>query len=208
MKIIDISWPISENTTEYKDRKTIIFERTKVFDVDGVRESNIAMNSHTGTHIDAPAHFTQDGAYIDHVKLASCIGTCHVLDFTDVDNCITKSDLKKHEITQGDIILFKTKNSFLIDSQAFDKNFIYLEHSGAQYLADKKVKSVGIDYLGLERDQPDHASHKRLMEKNIAIIEGLRLGHVTPGQYFLCCLPIYVTHLEASLARAILIDKF
>lgn len=207
MKIIDVSWPVSQDTTEYKDRKTILFKQNKIFEQDGARDSQITMNSHTGTHIDAPNHFLQNGKSVDQVSLQTCIGKAKVLDFAGVKESVSKSDLQKHDIQKNDIILLKTKNSFLSATGPFEKEFIFLKDCGAQYLADKEIKAVGIDYLGLERGQEGHPSHKYLMEKDITIIEGLRLGHVVPGDYFFICLPIYVVGLEAAPARAILVQE-
>jgi arylformamidase len=73
-------------------------------------------------------------------------------------------------------------------------------------LAEKKVKAVGIDYLGIERNQPDHATHTILMNNNITIIEGLRLADVMAGDYFFICLPLNVVGLEAAPARALLLQ--
>ena len=56
MNIIDASWPISTNMTTYKNRKDVQVTALKEYAVSGVRESAIAMNLHTGTHIDAPSH--------------------------------------------------------------------------------------------------------------------------------------------------------
>jgi len=207
MKIIDISWPVSQDTTEYKDRKTILFKQNKIFEKDGARDSQITMNSHTGTHVDAPNHFLKDGKSVDQVSLHSCIGPCKVLDFTDVQDAVARSDLQKHEICKDDIILLKTKNSFLPVTGPFEKEFIFLKGCGAQYLAEKEIKALAIDYLGLERGQAGHPSHTYLMEKDITIIEGVRLEHVAPGDYFFICLPIRVVGLEAAPARAILTPK-
>ena len=207
MKIIDISWPVCQDTTEYKDRKTVLFKQNKIFEQDSARDSQITMNSHTGTHVDAPSHFLKDGKTIDQVNLQNCIGPCKVLDFTGVKEGVTKADLQKYDIKKNDIILLKTKNSFLLDTAPFEKEFIFLKDCGAQYLADKKIKAVGIDYLGLERGQEGHSSHTDLMKKDIVIIEGLRLGHVVPGDYFFVCLPIRVVGLDAAPARAILVRE-
>lgn len=207
MIIIDISWPISESMTGYKDRMSVHFEQLKTFSKDQVRSSRITFDSHTGTHIDAPAHFLSDGKTIDQIDRGIIIGECTVLDFMEVTDGVTKSDLEKKEIKEGDIVLLKTKNSSLGLDAAFDKNFIYLEKSGAQYLVEKKIKAVGIDYLGIERNQPDHETHTILMKHEIGIIEGLRLSHVEPQRYFFLCLSLPVVGLEAAPARAILVHQ-
>jgi arylformamidase len=134
------------------------------------------------------------------------IGDCKVLDLTHVDEKIIASDLQKFDIQENDIILFKTKNSLFPDTGKFEPNFIYLDKTGAQYLASKKIKTVGIDYLGIERKQPEHETHITLFESNITIIEGLRLAEANPGVYFLICLPVKIEGVEAASSRAILLD--
>jgi len=206
MKIIDISWPISTRMTTYKDKKNVHIEPTKTFDTDRVRESMLQLGSHTGTHVDAPSHFIKNGKNYDELPLDMFIGPCTVLDMTHVDTCITHTHLEQENIQSGDIILLKTDNSILPYNAPFNTSFIYLEKSGAEYLAQKKVKSVGIDYLGIERMQPDHNTHITLFKHNVGIIEGLRLKDVNAGSYMLYCLPLAVTSSDAAPARAVLIQ--
>ena len=207
MDIIDISWPISHATTSYKDRNPVLFEDIKNFELDGVRETKIHLNSHTGTHIDAPWHFLKNGNTIEQMPLDTFIGRCTVVDMTSVTSGITHTDLEPISINPGDIILFKTTNSFLNPTDPFVHNFIYLEQSGAQYLAELKIKAVGIDYLGIERNQPDHEKNIILMEANIGILEGLRLASVQARNYTLIAFGLYTIGLEATPARALLITS-
>jgi arylformamidase len=206
MKILDISWSLSNATVEYKDKKTIEFEQVKKFDRDGIRETCIRLCSHSGTHVDAPAHFLKDGETVDNVPLESCIGDCIVLDMTNVGECITAEHLEIQTIREGDIVLLKTTNSALKSTGNFNKDFVYFDVSGAHYLVEQKIRAVGIDYLGIERGQKGHLTHWELFTNNITIIEGLRLETVEPGAYFLCCLSLSVIGLEAAPARAVLIQ--
>jgi len=207
MKIIDISWPISPDMTSYKDRHVVSIEPTKTFDADGAREAKLTLGSHTGTHIDSPSHFLARGDTVDRIPLEQLVGPCIVIDMTEIDGAITADDLDDYEIEEGDIVLLKTKNSRCNPTEPFDTNFVYLDHSGAQYLAERGVAAVGIDYLGIERDQPGHETHKTLMLADIAIIEGLRLAHAHEGEYILFCLPLALPGFDAAPARAILIDE-
>jgi arylformamidase len=120
---------------------------------------------------------------------------------------ITKKNLQAFKIKKDEIILFKTKNSLLEPTEKFDPHFIYLDVSGATFLVEQNVKAVGIDYLGIEREQKDHGTHKILLEHNIPIIEGLRLKHVQAAYYMFYCLPILFKHIDSSPARAILIEN-
>jgi len=206
MKIIDISWPISNEMTTYKNKQDVLITQTKFFETSGVREFKLSCGLHTGTHVDAPAHFLSDGANLDQVSLSQLLGECQVFDLTDINNQITQKDLEKLDFSTCQIALFKTKNSLYSTNSEFDPNFIYLDASAAQYLATKKLTAIGIDGLGVERNQPDHETHKLLMQANMLIIEGLRLAHVTPGVYQLICLPLSITGVDSAPARAILIS--
>lgn len=205
MKYIDISWPISNDMTTYKNKKDVHLQHVKTFHEHNVRESTISMSMHTGTHIDMPSHFLQNGEDSNFLSLDQINGPCQVIDLTDVAEKITVADMQKHAIA-ADILLFKTKNSYLAATGEFDSNFIYLDASAANYLVANfpQLKSVGIDYLGIERNQPAHLTHRTLLENGIVIIEGIRLDAVDAGMYELVCLPLKIEHVEALPARALL----
>ncbi len=205
MKIYDLSPEISEDMAVYKDKS----EKKPKINVtrtlkDGSNESRIELDSHTGSHVDAPYHILQNGKTIEEIPLEKFMGKCIVLDFTKVKNSITKNDIKniKIKIQKDDIILLKTKNK---TEKSFDPNFTCLDKSGAAYLASKKIKAVGIDNLGIERSQPEHDTHKILLKNNIPIFEGFDLSKVKQGRYFFHGLPLKIKKGDASPVRAVLI---
>ena len=206
--IIDISWPISPAMTSYKNNKPVTLTANKTMATDGVADSSITMNLHTGTHIDAPAHFIDGGATVESLDLQQCNGECRVLDLTaDVfpglarGPAITPDDLKSHAPQYGERLLLKTRNSDRGPEEAFDFDFVYLRSDAAQYLIDCGVQLVGVDALGIERAQKDHATHQILLGGGVIIIEGLRLGDVVAGDYQLNCAPLLIPQAEASPAR-------
>ena len=210
MKIYDISMEIHPDMIVYKNReeKKPQFQSTRSIEKgEKANESRICLDSHTGTHIDAFRHFLKDGGTTSETPLESFIGSCRVLDLTDAENCITAEHLAVKDIREGDIVLLKTRNSFW-DKNEFDFNFVYLEKTGARYLADKKIKAVGIDALGIERDQPDAETHNTLLSGGIPIIEGLWLKDVEEGDYTLFCLPLKLKGLDGAPARAVLVESF
>lgn len=208
MEIVDISWPISRDITSYKNKKTVEFTPTKQFEQDNARETIIQLSCHTGTHVDAPSHFLEQGIPIDQLNLATLISRCTVIDCTDNSTSLSKSYLEqKIRPKAGDVLLFKTPNSFLHPTDLFDPNFVFLDYSGAQWCAENNIKTVGIDYLGIERGQQNHETHSILFMHNITIIEGLRLASVEQDEYLLVCLPLNIIGLEAAPARAVLIKQ-
>jgi arylformamidase len=203
--IYDISMDIYPDMTVYKNRqeKRPKFKQVKFFEKDGVNESDITINLHTGTHIDYPLHTIKGGVDSNSEKLESLIGQAKVFDLTEVAEKIEIFDIEKFEINENDFILFKTKNSFI---ENFDFKFIYLAESAAKYLKEKQIRGVGIDSLGIERNQENHPTHDLLLSSNIIILEGIRLKDVSEGRYTLYCLPLKIKNVEASLSRAILVD--
>lgn len=206
MRIIDISMPVRHGMKVYKNKeeKRPLFRNQSNYDYGSHYETSVQMDLHTGTHMDAPLHMIQDGGTIDKVSLSKCMGSAKVLDFTHLDDGISEKDLRKKEIAKGDIILLKTRNSF---EDTFNFKFIYLKADGAKYLVKLGVKAIGIDALGIERDNKDHETHKAILGSGIPIIEGLVLKEVDEGDYEFIGLPLKLEGVEGSPLRAILIDK-
>lgn len=205
MNIYDISMTISASMTVYKnlmERKPVITVTRDRSDGDAF-ETRIAMDMHTGTHIDAPLHMIPGGRRMDSIDLERLLfAPCSVLDLRNIRGGIAADDLKGKNIRKGTFVLFKTRNS---DSEKFEADFVYLAASGAEYLRETGVAGVGADALGIERSQSGHETHKILFGSGIIIIEGLRLGAVPEGEYRLVALPLKIDGAEAAPARAILI---
>lgn len=207
MKYIDISWPITQDMTTYKDARDVKLENIFTFENDGYRKSRLELTTHTGTHIDAPSHFLKNGGSVESISLQTLNGPCCVLDFSYIENKIIAEDLYEKPIPEGARVLFKTKNSDLNSTAAFNKNFVALDPSAAQFLVSCGIQCFGFDYLGIERDDRQHPVHKLFMNAGITILEGLRLGHVRPALYNLICLPLHIPYFDGAPVRAILEDS-
>jgi len=197
---------ISEDVQVYKNKEEKKAKLIQQYDFknSSVYETQLIMNLHTGTHIDAPLHAIEDGETTENYSLEQFFGSCLVLDFMNVDEKITAKDLEKYTIKKDTFVILKTKNSL---DEAFNYDFIYLDESGAKYLAEAKIKGVGIDSLGIERNQSGHPTHKILLNNNIPILEGLRLKDIKEGYYEIAAFPIKIKDVEASPVRAVLIER-
>ncbi|WP_226035389.1 cyclase family protein [Aquibacillus saliphilus] len=171
-----------------------------------ITTTNMDINLHTGTHIDAPLHMINDGETFKTIPLERLVGPVKVFDLTSVTDGISRTDLENLDIKQDDFILFKTKNSFH-QTDTFDPNFIYLKEDGADFLVEQNINGVGIDTHGIERSQSKNPTHKKLFSNDIIIVEGLRLREITGKNYYMVAAPIKLTETEASLARVILFDN-
>jgi arylformamidase len=184
MKIYDISMKIFYEMPVYKgkDAKRPVINVESDFTSGSVFETKLEMNMHTGTHIDRSLHVLPGGSTVDTLDLGKVITKCKVFDFNNVEERISEEQLSQKNIEKDDFIILKTKNSF---EDILEGEFIYLDRNGAEYLRSKNIKGVGIDSLGIERNQPRHETHKILLGAGIVILEGLRLKDVEEGEYLL-----------------------
>lgn len=208
MKYYDVSRLIEHDMMVYKDReaKRPSLEVIATHAAQGMHESNMHQNLHTGTHLDAPLHMIDGGKTIDQIDLELYFGPAKVFDLTHVEDRIRPADLEGLDIQPGDRVLFKTRNS-LNDSPAYDPHFIFVSTEAAAWLRDHSIRTLGLDAPSIERDQPDHPVHQIILGDGIGVIEDLRLGEVPQGSYQLYCLPLKLAGAEASPVRAILVAE-
>jgi arylformamidase len=167
--------------------------------------SRISMGVHTGTHMDAPLHFLPAGAAIDSMPFRATVGRARVIEIENQET-ITVPELQTHDLEPDERLLFKTRNSSRDwPRQEFLTDFVYIPHETAEFLAERKIQTVGVDYLSVGGFKKDGAqTHAALLSAGIWIIEGLNLAGVAPGHYDLVCLPLRLAGVEAAPARAII----
>lgn len=206
--IIDITASITHDMTTWPGEDGVVYRiMQSIKRGDDYNVNKMIMGLHIGTHIDAPLHLIDDDMSIDQIALSHFIGEARVI-FVDTKKCITAHDIMDKNITKDDIILFKTINSENPETEPFFEDYIYIDDEAAQFLVDKKIKTVGIDYMSVEDFYTENnETHKLLLSNRIGIIEGLNLKDVDEGVYFLSCLPLKIVGLEASPCRAVLIKN-
>lgn len=203
-KIIDISLSLHNGTLVHPSEDFLKIEPNRTFEKNGVRTSKITLGSHTGTHIDAPSHFLEKGKAVDQLDLNKCMGKCQVIEISEDVQAIEKEHIEGNISSQR--VLFKTKNSKLLN-KPHTKDTTSLAVSAAEYLIERSIVLVGIDYTGIEASGSlGHPVHTKLLENEIVIVEGLNLVDVGPGDYELVVLPLKLQNLDAAPARAIIIE--
>ena len=172
---------------------------------DHANVSALSLGAHSGTHMDAPRHFIRDGIGIDRLPLDAVLGRARVIAIDD-PVAIRPYELEPLDLQPGERVLFKTANSARVwGTDEFVQDFVSISSPAAQYLAQRRVKLVGVDYLsvgGYKRDGA--ATHQALLGAGIWIIEGLNLDGLEPGAYDLICLPLKILDVDGAPARALL----
>ena len=166
--------------------------------------SRMSLATHTGTHVDAPAHFLPGGATIDSLPLEILIGKARVVEILARER-IERTDLEPQDLRDDLRILLKTRMSGQMLKPGFQEDHLYLSGDAAAYLAQAGLKLVGFDYLSVDRyGAPDYPAHHALLEAGVVIVEGLDLSEVEPGEYDMTCLPLRVAGGDGAPARVIL----
>ena len=206
-RIYDISVPIRSGGIVYPGNPEIdITLQQAVAKGAGANVSAIRFGSHTGTHADASRHFFDDGQPVDQIPLDRLIGPALLVSFPDNVLAIGAAELKAHDLRGRTRILLRTRNSALLSQKQFAPDYTYLAPDGAEYLVDKGVELVGIDYLSIEQfHSGHHRTHRTLLAKSVVILEGLDLSAPSPGEYQLICLPLRIEGCDGAPARAVLI---
>jgi len=206
-RIYDISVPIRSGGIVYPGNPEIdITLQQAVAKGAGANVSAIRFGSHTGTHADASRHFFDDGQPVDQIPLDRLIGPALLVSFPDNVRAIGAAELKAHDLRGRTRILLRTRNSALLSLKQFVPDYTYLAPDGAEYLVDKGVELVGIDYLSIEQfHSGHHQTHRTLLAKSVVIVEGLDLSSPPPGEYQLICLPLRIEGCDGAPARAVLI---
>ncbi|MDD1696383.1 MAG: cyclase family protein [Methanoregula sp.] len=200
MKIIDITRPLSEDILIYPGDTRPVFRQT---DRGKYLISDIHMSTHTGTHIDAPAHYLKTGNTIDTIPLSHVMGTCRVIDVTDAGTIITPNHLEGR-LDKVNRLLLKTSFS---GKTCFDEDYPSLRLDAARVITRHKIKCVGIDSPSIESCNCDGSVHRELLSSGCIIIELLDLSNIAQGDYTLVALPLRITGLDGSPARIVLIES-
>jgi arylformamidase len=208
MRIYDISVPISESLPLWpRDPVLRITQPSHLDRGDLATLTRLDIGAHTGTHVDAPAHFIPGGATMDEVDLDLLVGPALVVHALEVD-ALSAAVLEELLIPPGtERVLFRTRNSDLWArrEREFQKDFVAIAEDGARWLVARGVRLVGVDYLSVGSFDDPVGTHQILLGAGVIAVEGLDLSCIKPGVYQLVCLPLKIAGSEAAPARAILI---
>jgi arylformamidase len=209
MPIHDISLPISESLVVWPGDPAIHITQPSHLDRgDEATVSRLDMGAHTGTHVDAPAHFVPGGAGIDGLDLDLLVGQAlvvHALEF----EALSAGVLEGLSIPAGtERVLFRTRNSerWARGETEFWTDYVGITDDGARWLVERGVRLVGLDHLSVAPFDELVPPHLTLLGAGLVVVEGLDLSNVAPGTYQLVCLPLRIVGGDGAPARAILIE--
>jgi arylformamidase len=210
MAIYDISVPLSATTPTYPSDPAIEIQSwSDLGRGDHANVSLLHFGAHSGTHVDAPAHFMAGGLKVDALPLEKLLGEVTVVE-VPMDVTAIDGNFVSHNCNQAtQRVLFKTRNyGFLNNPEVgFRNDYTYLEPGAARRLTEIGIQLVGIDYLSIEQYKSESfETHLILLSSGVVILEGVDLRSVSAGRYELICLPLRIAggSGDGAPARAIL----
>ena len=210
MTIYDISLPISPELPVWPGDPAIVLEQGSSTDA-GAHDnvSRLACSVHTGTHVDAPHHFLNNHRTVEMLSLDVLTGPTQVVRIPDDVKAVTADVLDNAGVRAGtERLLIRSANSGLWKNgqKDFFTGFVGITADGAEWLVEKGIKLVGIDYLSVAPYKQSVPTHRILLEAGMVILEGVDLSAIQPGNYNLFCLPLKLVGSDGAPARAILMD--
>lgn len=203
MRVIDISRTLEKGVPVWPGDTKFSFGLTWTKEDSGsVNVGQITMSAHTGTHIDAPFHFTDDGSKTAELDLDPYLGPAQVIDLS-AEESVGARELRRYSLEGISRLLFYTGS--WPDRSVFPERITHLRPDAAPFLSEKGIRLVGVDTPSVDPlDSKEMLTHHALLENSIHILEGALLDHVEPGDYELAALPLALNEADASPVRAVL----
>ena len=195
MKVYDISQEVFGCKVYPNDPmpEKIVLKSMQKGDVYNLTAFN--MCAHNGTHIDAPFHFIKDGKTIDEICLEAFVGMAYV---TEHHGLVTGNDATK-------IIEKAKKQNLEASKRILIKGEVEVSLEAAKVFASSDILLLGNEPQTVGPQNAPMAVHLTLLGANVVLLEGIRLGEVYEGVYFLNAVPLNLSGADGSPCRAVLI---
>lgn len=210
MRIVDFTHTIEPGMPVYPGTEPPKLRLANSYEKDGFKETLLEMYSHTGTHMDAPAHIFSDCPSLDSLPAAQFVGQGLVINCSDakVGDIL---DMKRLEAVrpladQADFLLFRTGWDRFWGQSEYYGEYPVIGPDVVEYLIASEKKGIGLDVIGVDpiRDQMLSIHRQLLRDGNKVIIENLtNLAAAGEGLFTFCALPLKYVHADGSPIRAI-----
>ena len=198
MPFIDLSCPIDNKIRIHPLDSPAYLKQEQSLQQDGFNSYRLKIGLHTGTHIDAPMHLTENKKYINEYDLNRFCGTGVLIDVRD-ENIIRYKEKYESTIMKDDVVIFYTGHDDKYNSVEYFIDYPVLDMEITEFLVSKKVKMTGFDLPSPDRSP--YLIHKKLLDNGIMIIENMRnLGKLMNKKFEIYAFPLNIK-ADSSIAR-------
>ena len=214
MKITDLTHTISEHMPVYPGTETPKLKTANTYEKDGFKETLMTMFSHTGTHMDPPAHLFAHRTTLDQFPITQFVGKAVVIDCSDLTegDLITMEHINKNRrnADEAEFLIFRTGWDKYWGQSEYFGDYPFIDEEVAEYIVTNNKKGVGLDTIGLDPIRDANLTlHKRLFKENeIVIIENLtNLESLGNELFTFFALPLKYENADGSPIRAIAVKE-
>ncbi len=210
-KFIDLSWELTEKTPIYPGDPEPKIEVATTIESEGYNLSSVLVGTQTGTHVDAPYHFTNEGDTIDKMELDYFFGEAVVIRVTEkgANEEITMADIEsyKDKITPGKIVLFNTNWYKKVGTDAFFEH-PYVSEEVAVFLVEQGVRFICIDTINADKTGgTEFPVHDLFAEKRLMIGENMAyFDHIESDEVIISAFPLNIVGTDGSPVRAVAME--
>jgi arylformamidase len=171
---------------------------------DSVNLTTLTLSAHTGSHVDAPRHFSREGLSIDEVDLRPFWGTAQVVTVDRKDGELLPEDLAGYDLSLAPRLLIHSRASHM-DQGGFPQAYVFPGPTLAELLGRLGIILYGTDGPSMDaKHSHELPGHQALWRNGIAILEWLDLSRADDGLYELAALPLRIADGDGSPVRAVL----
>ena len=201
-KWIDISQPLTNAIGTWPGDTAFTYEVAYSKEQTGsVNIGRITTSLHTGTHVDAPFHFDDEGQKVHELDINLYVGPARIIDVTGYAS-IGRQELEPFQLDGVTRLLLRTVGS--ADPTVFPASITCLRKDIGPFLQEKGIRLLGVDVPSVDAlDSKSMEAHHSLHANGVNILENVMLGHVEPGNYELIALPLPIEGADGSPVRAV-----
>jgi arylformamidase len=206
--VVDLSHLVTAGMPVYPGTAPPTFREATTVERDGFAEKEISLYSHTGTHVDAPAHMLVGAPTLDRFDAGYFVGRAYVVDVAGRQS-VERSVVEPHEaaIAGCDFILLHTGWSRYWGEPGYFRGFPVLTVNATRWLAQAGLRGVGVDAISVDPvDATSFDNHLELFRAGLITVENLTGLDALIGRTFLfSCLPLKLDAADGAPVRAVAI---
>ncbi len=163
LRVVDLAQPLSPATAVWPGMDPLRARTTETYADGGAFVRVVTVGEHTGTHLDAPAHFVEGGATVEGIAADDLVCEAAVIDIRDAcaadsDYALSVADVAAHEDAHGQlparaaVLVCTGWGAHLGDAARYvgDLRFPGVSAEAAHLLVERRVAGLGIDTLSVD----------------------------------------------------------
>lgn len=211
MKYMDLTHLISDDMPVFPGTETPNLTEANTLEKDGFKETLLEMYSHTGTHMDAPAHLFKKGVFLDEMPMQTFVGQAAVVDCTNLHEgdkiCLSQLKGIEDKLNQIDFLLFNTGWNKKWGTPEYYGEFPVASQEVLEVLIQNNIKGIGLDTISLDPMADENLTlHRVVLSQDMVIIENLvNLDKIKADTFLFCALPLKYKNADGAPIRAVAI---